>query len=615
MRKNIYLFVGIILYLLVTSCEKQNTTPKPPIDDVDTSQVADFKLVEPMLDINFTSDGGAIDKSRNSYRITSSQGYSSLVWKHPSYDGYIARFMNQAGSNAEEDYYFFNYYGYTKFLSALKDGFSMECTCMYLGDDDGSNEVKAFSSTEGGGAAIMISNNNIGRELCFLVNVGGASGGNWVWAKSGILPEKGRYYNVIGVWDKEQGRAKIYVDGVLKNSAPTSGEFNPPKQSCYKFMVGADPKPSGVESVWQGDIVRACVYDEVLDGEYIAQYYKNNAIMLPDAKFKPSKLLYMNQLQCNNNAKFKVIGKGFIANDKVFLQKEDSDEQIFLDSVVDDGGIQVSLREDVVSGVYKIFASRDNEHFPLGKIKITITDEQITLVAPKIVAHRGFHKNGIPENSIAAVVATQQRGYYGAEIDVWLTSDGIVVCNHDGYVGGKNIQTSTYQDISTIKLSNGEVTPLFTDLMTQIGKDANCKLILEFKTQSSTDRNNTLVDKCLEIISDAGLDNMVEYIAFDYDVCKRVAQKKPNAIVGYLNGDKSPSQLHNDGIMCMDYNYGKLNQNLVMIKEAHDLDMLVNVWTVNSDNDLMFWLNKNVDYITTDNPDRLKELIEAFFPN
>ena len=35
-------------------------------------------------------------------------------------------------------------------------------------------------------------------------------------------------------------------------------------------------------------------------------------------------------------------------------------------------------------------------------------------------------------------------------------------------------------------------------------------------------------------------------------------------------------------------------------------------WTVNNDNDLMIWMGKGVDYITTDNPDRLKIMIETF---
>ena len=45
-----------------------------------------------------------------------------------------------------------------------------------------------------------------------------------------------------------------------------------------------------------------------------------------------------------------------------------------------------------------------------------------------------------------------------------------------------------------------------------------------------------------------------------------------------------------------------------MIKDAHSLGMKVNVWTVNTDEDIMSSIALGVDYITTDCPDRVMEI-------
>ena len=49
-------------------------------------------------------------------------------------------------------------------------------------------------------------------------------------------------------------------------------------------------------------------------------------------------------------------------------------------------------------------------------------------------------------------------------------------------------------------------------------------------------------------------------------------------------------------------------QNVTM---AHDLGMGVNVWTVNSESDMIKMINYGVDGIITDFPNRLKKVCET----
>lgn len=55
----------------------------------------------------------------------------------------------------------------------------------------------------------------------------------------------------------------------------------------------------------------------------------------------------------------------------------------------------------------------------------------------EIIIHRGMidNRNGVPENSIAAIDAAYQQGYYGIEIDVQVTADGVPVLMHDFTAG------------------------------------------------------------------------------------------------------------------------------------------------------------------------------------
>ena len=101
----------------------------------------------------------------------------------------------------------------------------------------------------------------------------------------------------------------------------------------------------------------------------------------------------------------------------------------------------------------------------------------------------------------------------------------------------------------------------------------------------------------------------IDLISFNYTVCQRFAKALPSVTVGYLSGDKAPSTI-DPAIKCIDYSYGTLRSNPAWIQQAHDLGMKVNVWTVNSTTDMLDFIAQGVDYITTDYPVTLKEMLE-----
>lgn len=114
---------------------------------------------------------------------------------------------------------------------------------------------------------------------------------------------------------------------------------------------------------------------------------------------------------------------------------------------------------------------RGSSQYPLGIVEFTVSDNP-RIATPKIIAHRGQHQDGVQdatENSIAALANAQKLGIYGAEFDVWITTDDVLVINHNATVAGSDlkIEESAYAQIKDLTLANGEVLPTFDAYLEQ----------------------------------------------------------------------------------------------------------------------------------------------------
>lgn len=235
----------------------------------------------------------------------------------------------------------------------------------------------------------------------------------------------------------------------------------------------------------------------------------------------------------------------------------------------------------------------------------------------KVIAHRCYHENGandaqFPENSLAAFKRAQELGVWGSEIDVWITPDDVVVVNHNSTVPtdkqGRKLEFTNYTDLQDIRLANGEPIPTLRSILQAMkDSDSDMNLVLEIKSHSKNVNNERVVNECARLIKEFGLEERVVWIAFSYKNCQRVVATMPGAMVMYLNGDKTPKTCLKDGIQGIDYHSSMTFKKYV--RQAHKLGMLVNVWTVDSEQDMNKFLDRNVDYITTNEPDQLKELI------
>ena len=138
-------------------------------------------------------------------------------------------------------------------------------------------------------------------------------------------------------------------------------------------------------------------------------------------------------------------------------------------------------------------------------------------------------------------------------------------------------------------------------------------MIVEIKRHSSAANNERAADAVVALVKQAGLTDRVEYICFDYATCKRLVAALPDATVGYLNGDQAPATVQKDGIRSIAYNYSIISVRPDWIREAHDNGMVINTWTVNAETDMMKCIALNIDFVTTNYPRTLKELLTKTF--
>ena len=173
-----------------------------------------------------------------------------------------------------------------------------------------------------------------------------------------------------------------------------------------------------------------------------------------------------------------------------------------------------------------------------------------------------------------------------------------------------SVRTASFDEVRAVKLSNGEPTPTFEEYLEQGAKNDKVKLICEIKDHATSTRETQVVEAVLAAVEKAGMQDRIEYIAFSRHVCTELVRLCPGVKVAYLNGDLSPAELNEMGITGLDYQKSKMEGNPTWLREARSLGLTVNVWTLNSESDMEWAVVRGVDYVTTDDPEMLKYVIE-----
>jgi len=232
----------------------------------------------------------------------------------------------------------------------------------------------------------------------------------------------------------------------------------------------------------------------------------------------------------------------------------------------------------------------------------------------KIIAHRGYWtKPGSTENSLSSLANAIELGVYGSEIDVYVTTDNVVVLNHCPEFQGVVIEQSAFADLAGLRLSNGEPLPTLQQCIDLVKNQHRTKLIIEIKPHTSLATENRAVAAVLKAVNDNGVAHLVDYISFSRNICEQLIKAGPQnrvALLAYWPHEAmTPRQLKEAGYWGMNYHYDLLKSNPVWISEAKELGLETMVWTVNYISHMQFFIDSEIEVITTDLPTKLKELI------
>lgn len=249
---------------------------------------------------------------------------------------------------------------------------------------------------------------------------------------------------------------------------------------------------------------------------------------------------------------------------------------------------------------------------------------------PVWTAHRGYSTK-YPENSLAACWGGYEAGADCIEIDVHLSSDGVVMVMHDDSIdrttnGKGKIASMTSQQLQQYKLKykNGTLSeehiPTFEEILQAFqGKDV--KFLCEIKSGQAD-----LPRKCVELIKKYGMEDQVVFISF-YANQLTAAKEHMNITTGYLLGatgfnpeddtlntlnayfKKQTDTLSYHATLAI--NYGNLTHEF--LRDANDRG--VTLWTWTYSNSVAAQVCKmflaGVNGMTTDDPQYLQDTVKT----
>lgn len=566
-----------------------------------TTPVAD------LLDVKFNSDGTAEDLSESQMSVSYLAGETHVNYYNSVLGHNVAHFSNPFNARMKTGFYMIDYTDNTEFLDKIADGHTLEALFRVDANADGNYEIRPFSSSERGGTGFVLTKpNDRGGDIAFAPNVTTTSTGTFVWTESGIVPEPGVYYHVVGIWNKEESKTYIYVNGELKATQNTTGEFKHAVSDRTWFCIGGDPyNKTEANCGFKGDIAIARIYDTPLNETQVKLLWDevkavqdsdaesisvSEVEMLPAATVKPGCTMY-------------IYGKGFKEGDIVTIGT------LTCETIIAEDCIKVIIPDELTSGQYEVSLVRGGSSVVLAsEVALTVSSDLFPVVMPQIVAHRGYHPNNVAENSLQSLTMAQELAVYGSEFDVYVTTDDVVVLHHNPVLSNHlRLDSSTYDEIKDYKLQNNEKIPTLEQYLEQAKKCPDVKLLCEIKPHETLDKSLRAVEACVEAVRKYEMEDQVEWISFDYNVCLKLVDIYPDGMISYLGSNIAPSAILADGIRGVDYTYESLTDEWII--EAHELGMPVNVWTINKSDEILKYISKGVEFITTDESELALKLI------
>ena len=261
--------------------------------------------------------------------------------------------------------------------------------------------------------------------------------------------------------------------------------------------------------------------------------------------------------------------------------------------------------------------------FLLGVIVATTVFAQ-----PKLVGHRGSYW-GL-ENSTEAFINGAKKGYHYLETDVKVTKDGVLVCCHNddltSWGGTLTIADSNWEDLKAEELSQTRGGVKYTGHLTSfeeyldICKEYNVLPLIELKWATGINNSDfSNGPKLIQMIEEKGFRNNCFIFTSMKNCLNHIHQNYPDIQLMLLiyseSFESSLSWCIERGIHIGSGIGAEITK--AGVKMYHDAGLLVDVWSINTNNTYETYGNYGCDFITTDyiDPASLPELDpDVLFP-
>lgn len=243
-----------------------------------------------------------------------------------------------------------------------------------------------------------------------------------------------------------------------------------------------------------------------------------------------------------------------------------------------------------------------------------------TSAHPLIWGHRGASGHA-PENTLPAFKMAADMGADGVELDIQMTSDGVIVVCHDETIdrtssGAGWLKDITFDELRRLDFSNGNSAyegvkiPTMEEVFDLLDPTG---LVINIEIKTGIVFYDRIEEKILELTKRKGWEDRVIYSSFNHYTVRRIKELDPAAKVGLLYADgpiDMPGYGHRLGADALHPAFYNLQYPQFM-EDSRRYGLDINVWTVNSEKELLACREYGVNAVITNYPAKARKLYES----
>ncbi len=234
------------------------------------------------------------------------------------------------------------------------------------------------------------------------------------------------------------------------------------------------------------------------------------------------------------------------------------------------------------------------------------------------IGHMGS-RGPFVQNTTEAFIEGAKRGYYGLELDLRVSSDGVFYICHDNIfkpylftdstLHGQPMGAFTWEELKDLEIKNTRDSTVYYSTLTrfedylQIIKDNDVKAIIELKWTNGINNNDTSnVEKLISLVKSYGVYDRAIFFTSMQTVLNHIRSNYADANLMFLSGATTTTQENINWAIENNMWMGILHTVITedIVTQLHQANLKVNAYTVNSEEDAIRLRDLNVDYITTD---------------